>query len=148
MTRRLRVLREPAVDARNTAPVPGLESLDALLQRTRRTGLDVGLAEHGTPAEPPREVAVTVYRLIQEALTNVVKHAGARRVTVDLDWSPDALAITVEDDGRGPDRINGGHGLIGMRERVDACGGELSTGPAASEHGFRVFARLPFVRAS
>jgi signal transduction histidine kinase len=143
----LGVLREPAVDARNTAPVPGLESLDALLQRTRRTGLDVGLAEHGTPAEPPREVAVTVYRLIQEALTNVVKHAGARRVTVDLDWSPDALAITVEDDGRGPDRINGGHGLIGMRERVDACGGELSTGPAASEHGFRVFARLPFVRA-
>jgi signal transduction histidine kinase len=87
-----------------------------------------------------------VYRLIQEALTNVVKHAGAKRVTVDLDWSPDALAVTVEDDGRGPGRVNGGHGLVGMRERIDACGGELSTGPATRERGFRVFARLPVVR--
>jgi signal transduction histidine kinase len=148
----LGVLREPAAgaenDAKNTAPVPGLEGIDALVQRTRRTGLDVGLAQHGIPAEPPREVAVTVYRVIQEALTNVVKHAGAKRVTVDLDWSLDALAVTVEDDGRGPDGVNGGHGLVGMRERVDAWGGELATGPAASERGFRVCARLPLARAS
>ncbi len=94
----------------------------------------------------------TVYRLIQEALTNVVKHAGAEHVTVDLDWSPGALAVTVEDDGRGPGKapanVNGAHGLIGMRERVDACGGELSTGPATGDHGFRVSARLPVIRGS
>jgi signal transduction histidine kinase len=143
----LGVLRESADDGKSTAPVPGLDGIDTLLQRARRTGLDVGLTQHGTPAEPPREIAVTVYRLIQEALTNVIKHAGAKRVTVDLDWSPDALAVTVEDNGRGPDKMNGGHGLIGMRERVDACGGELSTGPGG-EQGFRVFARLPVVRGS
>ncbi len=152
----LGVLHEPtATDGRGavregerTAPLPGLEGIETLLSRTRRTGLDVRLTQHGVPAEPPREVAVTVYRLVQEALTNVVKHAAAKTVTVSLDWTPDALAVTVVDDGRGgAKRLNGGRGLIGMRERVDACGGELSTGPGPDEQGFRVSAKLPVERA-
>jgi len=151
----LGVLREsPSFAVPVAAPVHGLEAIEALLGRARRTGLDVSLTQDGCPGEPPREVEITAYRLIQEALTNVVKHAGARRVTVSLDWTaPEALTVTVEDDGRGPGQINGsrfdgsgwegGHGLAGMRERVDACGGELSTGPGTGERGFRISARLP-----
>jgi signal transduction histidine kinase len=93
-------------------------------------------------------VGVTAYRVVQEALTNVLRHAPASRARVDLDFCDGALVVTVADDGRGaraPARragSAGGHGLIGMRERVAAVGGELDAGPAPGG-GFNVRARLP-----
>jgi signal transduction histidine kinase len=138
--------REALVQLRHTLGVlrenhetPGL---DSLLRNARATGLDVSLVEHGTPGEADGE---TAYRVVQEALTNVVKHSGARKVEVTLAWSADVLRITVVDDGRGasPAGKNGGHGLAGMRERVGACGGELHTGPGPGDVGFSVAATLP-----
>jgi signal transduction histidine kinase len=94
---------------------------------------------------------VAAYRVVQEALTNVLRHAAARRAEVALDYGPDALVVTVSDDGRGgtgasgPDRPSG-HGLAGMRERVTILGGSLDAGPRA-EGGFAVRARLPLASA-
>jgi signal transduction histidine kinase len=140
----LGVLREQ--DAEVPAAPLGIEGIGTLLVRARKTGLDASLVEHGTPGKPPREVGVTVYRLVQEALTNVVKHAGARKVDVALDWSPSHLRVSVTDDGRGGAVNGGGHGLAGMRERVDSCGGELSAGTGPGDLGFRVTATLPIAR--
>ena len=154
--------REALVQLRHTLGVlkesepaqPGLDGLELLLRRTRNTGLDARLVASGTPVTPPPRVGATAYRLVQEALTNVVKHAGARRVTVTLEWLGDRLRLTVTDDGRGPRAAgvdghgssghgSSGHGLIGMRERVAACDGELQTGPGPDGIGFRVRASLP-----
>jgi signal transduction histidine kinase len=92
----------------------------------------------------PTAVELTAYRIVQESLTNVVRHAAATSATVGLRYDVDSLVVLVEDDGRGPDAApNGdGHGLIGMRERAAAVGGTLDTGPAA-RGGFRVLAQLP-----
>lgn len=79
---------------------------------------------------------------MQEALTNTVKHAYASSAQVELDWAEDELTLTVTDDGRGPARSEGGHGLIGLRERAAACGGSAETG-TGPEGGFRVVVRLP-----
>jgi signal transduction histidine kinase len=142
----LGVLREQ--DAETPAAPLGIEGIGSLLVRARKTGLDANLVERGTPGSPPREVGVTVYRLVQEALTNVVKHAGARKVDVALEWAPAQLRVSVTDDGRGGRSAGngGGHGLAGMRERVDSCGGELSVGPGPGDLGFRVAATLPVAR--
>jgi signal transduction histidine kinase len=95
---------------------------------------------------------VAVYRIVQEALTNTVKHAAARSATVRLDWTDDDLVVTVTDDGVGTDGAAaglraGGHGLIGIRERAAACGGDAETGPAPGG-GFQVTARLPYTGAT
>ena len=87
---------------------------------------------------------MAAYRMVQESITNTIKHSGASRVWIRLDWDADMLRLAVTDNGggaRGGD--GGGHGLIGMRERVTACGGRLSTGPGPDETGFRVAATLP-----
>jgi signal transduction histidine kinase len=156
----LGVLREP--DAEEPAMPLSIESIGSLLVRARRTGLDANLVERGTPGDPPQEVGVTLYRLVQEALTNVVKHACARKVDVVLEWAPAQVRVSVIDDGRGSrpgtepgtkpgqNGENGGnrlgHGLAGMRERVDSCGGELTFGPGPGGCGFRVAATLPVTR--
>jgi signal transduction histidine kinase len=89
---------------------------------------------------PDAEVAA--YRVVQEALTNTVKHAYASCATVELDWAEDHLTLTVTDDGRGPAAVGRGHGLIGIRERAAACGGSAETG-RGPDGGFRVAVRLP-----
>ena len=123
------------------APQPDLDALPALVADARRAGLDASLSEHGDRRALPAELAIAAYRVVQEALTNTVKHARARQVSVLLDWRDRALRVEVRDDGRGAGAGPPGHGLIGMRERVAACGGQLSAG--AVEGGFRVTAELP-----
>ena len=96
--------------------------------------------------EIPADVALCAYRVVQEALTNVLKHAGAAHVGLTVRCDGAAVEVTVEDDGRGPSTdgsLLGGHGLIGMRERVSLFGGHFEAG-ARSGGGFRVFARLPY----
>jgi len=140
----LGVLREH--DAETPAAPLGIAGIGTLLVRARQSGLEATLVERGTPGAPPPHVGVTVYRLVQEALTNVIKHAGAHKVDVALDWAPAHLRVSVTDDGRGGPVDGGGHGLIGMRERVDTCGGELTAGPGPGNLGFRVTATLPVNR--
>ncbi|MDG4820721.1 sensor histidine kinase [Asanoa sp. WMMD1127] len=144
LRRTLGVLRsEPA----SRAPQPGLDGIPPLVEQARVAGLAVTYAELGTRRPVPADTAVAAYRVVQEALTNVVRHARAGRAEVGLRWAADALEIEVRDDGRGPARRTapGGHGLIGMRERVDACGGTLRAGAADDGPGFRVHATLPVV---
>ncbi|MFJ3905899.1 sensor histidine kinase [Streptomyces sp. NPDC090025] len=135
------------------APQPGLAELPALLDRVRDGGLDVTCTTADFEPPLPRATGATAYRIVQEALTNVVKHAGASRVTVRLDHGPDggdALRIRVTDDGRGPrgepgsgGTGTGGHGLLGIRERAAAHGGTATTGPGPDGRGFELRAVLP-----
>ncbi|MFF5296273.1 sensor histidine kinase [Paractinoplanes globisporus] len=122
---------------------PGLAQLPDLVSRVRDTGLDAVLTVRGTPREPSADVGVAAYRIVQEALTNVVRHALAGQVSVLLSYAPETLTVSVTDDGHGPARDGTpGFGIVGMRERAQACGGTLRTGPAAGR-GFTVEAALP-----
>jgi len=120
-------------------PLPQLADLHQLVRTTQRTGLSVRLTERGRRRPMPSDVEVAAYRLVQEALTNVVKHAEATSVDVTLDWSG-GLRVSVVDDGRGPSIGTGGHGLIGLRERVAAAGGRVEIGAGEQGRGFRVAA--------
>ncbi len=137
----LATLRGPA----SRAPQPDLDALPALVDGARRAGLDAALEETGSRRAVPADLAVAAYRIVQEALTNTIRHAAARQVRVCLRWLPGAVRIEVTDDGRGAADPPGagGHGLVGMRERAAACGGELTTGPGPGGAGFRVTATLP-----
>ncbi|WP_066951251.1 sensor histidine kinase [Microtetraspora fusca] len=134
-------------------PPPGLGALGHLAERVGRVGLAVTVESRGTPRPLPPEAEVAAYRLVQEALTNTLRHAGASRAEVVLDWSPDALRVEAADDGRGPGDggeghgPGGGHGLIGMRERVTACGGTFRAGPGRVG-GFAVEATFPVRKPS
>ena len=109
-------------------PQPGLDNLDALVSDVVRAGLPVTLRVDGDPTPLPRAIDVSAYRIIQEALTNVLKHARASHADVTLRHDPEGLEIEVRDDGQGAPAINGiGHGLVGIRERVKIYGGEMST---------------------
>jgi len=143
MRRLLGVLRRGDEDLA-LAPQPSLSRVDALLARTRAAGLDVALERSGDDAPLPAGVDLAAYRVIQEALANVVRHAGAEHATVRLTYDPRAVVVEVVDDGRGATNGGGkaGHGLIGLRERVDLYGGDFEAGPRA-EGGFGVRARLP-----
>jgi signal transduction histidine kinase len=130
-------------------PQPGLEYLDELVRQVRETGLAVELTVLGEPRELPEGVGLCAYRIVQEALTNTLKHADASRAEVSLRYVADALELQVLDDGRGAMPVNGegsGQGLIGMRERVALFGGELSARPRAGD-GFEVRARIPIEEA-
>ena len=126
---------------------PGLDDLERLATRVRHAGLEVELRIEGEPVPLPAGVDLTAYRVVQEALTNALKHAGAEAATVSLSYEPNELALTIEDDGDGlgPERLDtlgGGHGLVGMEERVALYGGLLQAGPRDAG-GFAVRARLP-----
>ncbi|SBT42030.1 sensor histidine kinase [Micromonospora auratinigra] len=144
LRRLLDVLRTDAEPAAELAPQPGLTGVEALVEQVREAGLAVTLRVDGGPAPVQEGVALAVYRVVQEALTNALKHAGPATALVRLTWTADALAVEVTDTGRGPapaaDRV--GHGLVGMRERVALYGGVLRTGPRPGG-GFRVYARIP-----
>ena len=142
MRRLLGVLRRGDEDLA-LAPQPSLSRVDALLARTRAAGLDVALERSGDDAPLPAGVDLAAYRVVQEALANVVRHAGAEHATVRLTYDPRAVVVEVVDDGRGAAYVGkAGHGLIGLRERVDLYGGDFEAGPRA-EGGFGVRARLP-----
>jgi signal transduction histidine kinase len=143
LDRALGVLR---ADGPGRHPQPNLDGLPDLVERARLAGLDAELSEDGDRRPVPADLAAAVYRVVQEAVTNTVRHAHARRLRARLVWRDTALAVTVADDGRGPVACgaDSGRGLVGMRERVDAFGGELTTGPDAGGVGFRVAAVFPF----
>jgi signal transduction histidine kinase len=145
MRRLLGVLRGEDGE-RSHAPAPGLDDLETLAGEVRVTGVVVALEMVGDRACVPPGVDLSAYRVVQEALTNVIKHAG-KGVTarVSVGCHPDELCIEVVDDGRGAGvaASNGGHGLLGMRERVAVWGGDLSAGPRPGG-GYRVAARIPF----
>jgi len=125
------------------APQPDLGRLAALVAAARTAGLAATLDEHGDPAGVPAPVALATYRVVQESLTNTLKHAGAGRVTVRLRYDPAEVTIDVTDDGRGPTPSgSNGLGVVGMRERVTALGGSLTAGPGEAG-GFRVHAVIP-----
>ena len=124
------------------SPQPGLEQLEALLEKVRRAGLPVQLHVEGEPVPLPRAVDLSAYRIVQEGLTNVLKHAGASHADVTLRYEPDEVQIEVRDDGRGTSTVDGlGHGLVGIGERVKLYGGEMTAG-AANGGGFVLGTRL------
>ncbi|MFJ6197469.1 sensor histidine kinase [Micromonospora sp. NPDC092111] len=144
MRRLLDVLRTDAEPAADLTPQPGLAGIGALVDQVREAGLPVTLEVDGVVPAVEEGVSLTVYRIVQEALTNALKHAGTATAVVRLGVEGGALTVEVTDTGRGPgpqpDRI--GHGLVGMRERVGLYGGILRTGPRPGG-GFRVHARIP-----
>ena len=146
LRRLLNILRADGDEPPETelVPAPGLTAVRGLIEQTRRTGLPVSVRVDGEPYPVDAGIGLTVYRLIQEALTNTAKHAGPAKVQVRLEFSASALGVEVFDTGRGPadDPSLTGHGLVGMRERVALYGGELHIGPRPGG-GFRVYARIP-----
>jgi signal transduction histidine kinase len=142
MRRMLGVLREGGDAA--LAPQPGVEQLSELIEQIRSAGLPVDLSIHGVPVELAAGLQLTVYRIVQEALTNARKHAGSwATAQVGLYYGDQAIEIRIRDDGRGATIGDGrGHGLVGMRERAAVYGGSVRAEPAAGG-GFQVIAWLP-----
>jgi signal transduction histidine kinase len=139
----LNVLRQ-ADDADPTQPAPGLAHLDALIAGAAQAGLPTTLSRSGPPRPLPPEVDLAAYRIIQESLTNSIRHAGPATATVSLTYGAADLRIEISDTGRGAvvGPAGTGHGLTGMRERAAAVGGTVQAGPGETG-GFRVTARLP-----
>lgn len=146
LRRMLGVLRHPSDEPKAIAePQPGIGELDRLVERTR-AGLAVHVDKRGDVRPLPAGVELCVYRLVQEALTNVAKHGDANKVEVVLSFGPDMLTVDIRDNGRplaSPRVRSGGLGLIGMQERVSLLDGELTTGPRSDGPGYQVVARLP-----
>ncbi len=149
MRRSLGVLRRPDADV-PLAPQPGMGGLGALVEQARASGLAVELVAEGEPAPLPSGVDVSAYRIVQEALTNTLKHAGPVRTRVTVRYGDDGLELEIADDGfagRAPNgapvSAEGGQGLLGMRERVALYGGHLHAAPRP-EGGFVIRASLPF----
>lgn len=147
MRRMLDVLRDG--EPGSHAPQPGIAHLEPLIEESRASGLPVEMTVQGDPVEVPAGVDLVVYRVVQEALTNAIRHAGPllSKVAVRLRYESDSLEVQVTDDGQGLDAQSGsepggGRGLVGMRERVAAYGGKLWTGPRPGG-GFEVVATLP-----
>jgi signal transduction histidine kinase len=145
MRRLLAAMRRDGDEA-ELLPQPGLDGLDALLQEIGRAGLPVELHVDGEPVPLPRGIDLSAYRIVQEGLTNTLKHAGASDADVTVRYRPDELEIEVRDNGRGTATTDGlGHGLVGIRERVKIYGGEMTTGTATGG-GFVLSTRLPLDR--
>jgi len=134
-----------------TQPAPGLAMLDDLVATTNRAGLNTTLRVVGTPRRLAATVDLAAYRIIQESLTNTIRHAGPASATVSLAWGDDRLGLEVRDSGRGASANDGpadgavwgaGHGLVGMRERALAAGGTFEAGSSPGG-GFAVHAELP-----
>ena len=149
MERMLGILRAADEASESLSPQPDLSHVEDLARQVTQAGVPVTVTVEGTPVAIPPSVDLTAYRIVQEALTNVLKHAGPARASVTIRHSADCVELDVTDDGQGvsgddgdsADRV-GGRGLIGMRERVAVFGGELTAGHLPGR-GFRVHARLP-----
>ena len=147
MRRVLDVLRDEDAVAEGRSPQPGIDELTSLARQMEDAGLPVELSVQGTERALPVAAALSAYRIVQEALTNTLRHAGPARARVILRYLPDALEVRITDNGAGaqPGETSiegGGHGLIGMRERVALFGGELEAGPRP-EGGYAVRALIP-----
>ena len=143
--RRLLGVLDGQKDPRALAPQPGLADIQALLVLTRASGLMADLLVDGEPAVLPPALDLCAYRIVQEALTNAIKHAAPASAEVRVRWGEDALELEISDDGRGAGAVNGasgGHGIAGMRERAALHGGSVDAGPGP-EGGFTVHAHLP-----
>jgi len=142
MRRLLSAMRTEGDEA-ELVPQPGLDGLDSLLEEVGRAGLPVELRIEGDASPLPRAIELSAYRIVQEGLTNALKHAGATKADVVVRYEPHALQLEVRDDGLGNTTSDGlGHGLVGIRERVKIYGGEMSAG-AANGGGFVLSTRLP-----
>ena len=147
MRRLLGVLRDEDAE-RPLGPQPGVADVEGLVGSARTAGIAVDLAVSGQPRRLPAGLALTVYRIVQEALTNAARHAVGAHVGVSLRYEPDAVEVAIVDDGRAdPAHVrdalpSGGRGLLGMRERVAVFAGTLEAGPSP-DGGFAVHARLP-----
>ncbi|MEP6981823.1 MAG: sensor histidine kinase, partial [Nakamurella sp.] len=145
-TRRvLDVLRDDR-SAATLQPAPMIDTLSTLLTAVRATGLKIEMVVHGTVFDPTPTAQATLYRIVQEALTNTVKHAAATRVRIALQYREPAVDVRIEDDGTGDSRPGphpvAGHGLVGMRERAALFGGSVDAGPGPTG-GWQVVAMLP-----
>jgi signal transduction histidine kinase len=142
MRRLLGAMRRDGDDL-ELAPQPGLDRLDSLLEEVGRAGLPVQLHVDGEPFALPQGIDLSAYRIVQEALTNALKHAHAGQADVTVRYRPDELSIEVRDNGEGSSSGDGlGHGLVGIRERVKIYGGEMTAGTATGG-GYILSARLP-----
>lgn len=146
MRQLLGAMRHDEDDGLDLTPQPGLDMLPGLLADVRAAGLDVQLVVDGEPRPLPRGLDLSAYRILQEGLTNVLKHADAQVATVRIRYGPTQVELEVCDDGRGPTGSDGlGHGLVGIGERVKIYGGELTAGPTDGG-GFALHVRLPLNR--
>jgi signal transduction histidine kinase len=137
--RTLKVLRDDA----SHAPAPGLDDLALVLQDARAAGVPITLAVEGAPRALAAGLDASAYRIVQEAVTNVIRHAGGAPASVTVHYGTSTLQLVIADEGRPSVAApNGGHGLVGMRERVSAFGGTLDAGPR--DRGFVVRAELPY----
>jgi signal transduction histidine kinase len=149
--RRLLGLLDGATNARELAPQPGLADIDGLIASTRAAGLATDLLIDGEPSAVAPALDLCAYRIVQEALTNAIKHAGPASAAVRVHWTAGALELEVSDNGRGPAAPNGsagaggGHGIAGMRERAALHGGSIEAG-GADGRGFAVRVHLPLAR--
>ena len=141
----LDVLRQ-ADEGPPRSPTAGLDDLDRLVSGAAAAGIDVRVVTEGTPRPLPPSVDLAAFRIVQEALTNVTRHAGQATATISLTYGDEGLTVQIDDDGRGPapstNGSTGGNGIPGMKERASALGGVLSAGPRPGG-GFRVRASLP-----
>jgi signal transduction histidine kinase len=134
-------------------PLPGLVDLDRLIDGFRDAGLDVEFEVTGDQPEVSASIGLAVYRVVQESLTNVVRHAGAQSAKVSVLYAPEAISVWIDDSGsrlagpagRAAPRPSDGHGLVGMRERISAAGGLLEAGPRSDGPGWQVHARIPII---
>jgi signal transduction histidine kinase len=145
MRRLLAATREDGDEA-ELGPQPGLDGLDSLREEIVRAGLPVELHVDGEPYPLPRGIDLSAYRIVQEGLTNALRHARATKADVIVRYRPDEVQLEVRDNGVGTSTTDGlGHGLVGIRERVKIFGGEMATG-TANGGGFVLNARLPLIR--
>jgi signal transduction histidine kinase len=153
MHRTLRLLRDHDAEAADRAPQPSLANLDRLIEQSRASGMQVELTVEGEPRLLAQTVELSAFRIVQEALTNVIKHAGRAQTKVMVGYRADGLELRITDSGHGrlPGPLadagdsapSGGHGVIGMRERAALFGGTLTALPRL-DHGFEVTAVLPY----
>ena len=132
--------------AQPRSPIPRLDDLTELVESLNRAGRQATLTVLGDPPDVPSSVALVIYRVVQEALTNAARYAPDAPIAVELIYSPDAISVFVDDDGPGSGatpRPGGGHGLVGMSERLATVGGSLSAGPRSPGPGWRVHATVP-----
>ena len=155
MTELRRILGVLRTDGQATAPQPGLADLDALLDSARSGGVSVTVTRSGNPVTLPEGVDLSAYRIVQEALSNAMRHAPGSHVRLHLAYGPGSLVLEIRNDAQPPATssapvlvasgaraVGGGHGLVGMRERATMLGGSLEAGPR-EDGGFQVTATLP-----